>query len=41
MAYFNPETKSASRIPPDVRALLTEALEADRAMEPHRAGAHV
>ena len=40
MAYFNPETKSASRIPPDVRALLTEALEPDRALESNRAGVH-
>ena len=30
MAYFNPETKSASRIPPDVRALLTASLEPNR-----------
>ena len=40
MAYFNPETKSASRIPPDVRALLTEALEPDHVIESHRTGAH-
>ena len=40
MAYFNPETKSASRIPLDVRALLTDALEPDRALESHGAGEH-
>ena len=40
MAYYNPETKSASRIPPDVRALLTEALEPDHVIESHRTGAH-
>ena len=39
-AYFNPETKSASRIPLDVRALLTDALEPDRALESHGAGEH-
>ena len=40
MAYFNPATKSASRIPPDVRALLTVALEPDHVNAQHRAGAH-